>query len=85
MSTITVWTIVLLMNSGHRVELPSTHSTELDCLAAAQAIQSSHPGASAACVAQAVALSDEQVKRLASEEWWRKRPVDAEAETKRNR
>ncbi|HEV7394694.1 MAG TPA: hypothetical protein VGO08_23870 [Burkholderiales bacterium] len=82
MSTITVWMIVVLMNSGHRVELSDTHPSELDCLAAAEAIQSSHPGASAACIARPIALSENQAKRLSSEDWWRNRPREAEADRK---
>jgi hypothetical protein len=82
MSTVTVWIIVILMNSGHRVELSDTHPSELECLAAAQAIQSSHRGASAACIARPIAISEEQAKRLASEEWWRNRPREAEADRK---
>lgn len=82
MSTLTVWMIVVLMNSGHRLELPNTHPNELACLAAAQAIQSSHPGASAACVARPITLLEDQAKRLSVEEWWRNRPREAEADRK---
>jgi hypothetical protein len=80
--TITVWMIVVLMNSGHRVELSDTHPSELECLAAAQAIQGSHRGASATCVPRPIALSEDQAKRLSSEDWWRNRPREAEADRK---
>ena len=84
MGTITVWMIVLIANSGHRVELPNVHNTEADCLAAAQLVQSHHPGASAACVANAISVSDERARQLANDEWWRNRPREVEAVRRRN-
>ena len=44
MSTIGVWMIVVLVNSGHRVELPNQYSSEPECLAAAQALGAAHVG-----------------------------------------
>jgi hypothetical protein len=68
-----MWMIVVVMSSAHRVELPAQYATEAECLAAAQGVAVAHPGASAACVATQVAVSEDSARRTASEEWWRSR------------
>jgi hypothetical protein len=82
-STITVWMIIVTMNTGHRVELPNQYQTELECLAGAQATQNAHRGASAACVTSAVAVSEERARQWATEAWARNQPFDAEADQRK--
>jgi hypothetical protein len=77
-STITIWMIIVTMNSGHRVELPNQYQTEVECLAVAQATQDAHRGASPACVTRAIAVSDERARQWATEAWARSRPFDSE-------
>ena len=78
MSTLTVWMILMVANSGHRVELPSAYATQAECLAAAQGMQVYHPGTSASCIASTITLSEERARQLGNEEWWRNRPRDLE-------
>jgi hypothetical protein len=75
--------IVLVTNSGYRIEFPNVYNTDIECLVAAKEMQSGHAGTRAACVANTVPLSDERAKQFTSEEWWRRRPVDIEATKKR--
>jgi hypothetical protein len=78
MSTITVWMIIALSSSGHRVELPPQYYSEAECVAAAQTVPYAHPGTSASCVTRAIAVSEERARQVASEQWWRSRPLEAE-------
>jgi hypothetical protein len=82
-STITIWMIIVTMNSGHRVELPNQYQTEVECLAVAQATQDAHRGASAACVTRAIAVSDERARQWATEAWARSQPFNNEADQRK--
>ena len=50
----TVWFIVLVANSGHRVELPRRYDTEKECYAAVAELERTYAGSSASCVARQV-------------------------------
>jgi hypothetical protein len=82
-STITIWMIIVTMNSGHRVELPNPYHTEVECLAVAQSTQNAHRGASAACVTRAIAVSEERARQWATEAWTRNQPIDSEADDRK--
>ena len=85
MNTIALWLIVLMTNTGHRIELPNQYVLEKDCLNAAEAIPRTQPGMSATCVRSAVVVSEERAKDLATEEWWRTRPPEPETVEKEKR
>lgn len=78
MNTITVWMILAVSSSGHRIELPPQYSSEAECVAAAQTIPNLHPGTSASCEMRTIALSEERAKQVAAEQWWRNRPAQSE-------
>jgi hypothetical protein len=50
----TVWFIVLVAGTGHRIELPARYDTDKACYAAAAELERGHPGASATCVSREV-------------------------------
>ena len=48
---VTVWFIILVSNSGHRIELPARYESEKACMAAATELANGHPGSTANCIA----------------------------------
>jgi hypothetical protein len=77
-TTITVWMIVVMATSGHRVEVAPQYDTQAECLTAARAIQLAHPGSSATCGPREIAVTEQRARQLAAEEWSRERPAERE-------
>lgn len=82
MTTITIWLIVLLSNTGQRIEMPNQYNTEKECVTAVQSIQQGNAGITGGCVATAITASEERAQQLINEEWWRSRPQEEETPAK---